>query len=641
MALSAYYWLLLLIIGINDESNFGVNIIFCSPNVQGVIKMGLLYIKKIKLMDQLEMKFIRKYCLTFMVALSILPCTTILAANDNSLGIAQLFNPSSSALSDTKSINEQTVKSEQQSIPAPVEMHEITPPQIRDYTNNINSDVFGANLFTGAFAKKGVTQFNPDYVVTVGDKIQARFWGAYEYDAVVNVDPKGNIYLPHVGPIKVMGVRNKDLQRVVASAVKKIFRANVSSYSSLAAAQPVRVYVGGFVNRPGLYRGTSMDSILHYLDQAGGIDPERGSFLNVQIKRGISVRATMNLYDFLLKGHIPLIQLTDGDVIFITTRRNTVLVSGLAENAKRFEFNDTGRDINVIIELAKPLAQATHIRVTRNTGIIKNIEYYPLDKVAGVNLENGDEIEFTADKRPGTIAVRVEGEHLGVQEYVLPYGARMGELLQLIHFSEQADTDSLQLFRKSVVERQEEMLKVTLKKLESSVLTARSGTTEESLLRKNEAELILQWIERAKEIEPSGQVMITQADDIDGLLLENGDIIRVPALDNVVLVSGEVLFPNAIAINSEKTAEDYIEMSGGYSQDSDLARVIIAHRDGSFEDIEENSAWYKFGLGADVAIRPGDKILVLPQVDSKARQVFKELTQMIYQIALAAGVALR
>ena len=33
------------------------------------------------------------------------------------------------------------------------------------------------------------------------------------------------------------------------------------------------------MNRPGLYNGTSMDSLLHYLDQAGGIDAERGSFL--------------------------------------------------------------------------------------------------------------------------------------------------------------------------------------------------------------------------------------------------------------------------------------------------------------------------------------------------------------------------
>ena len=77
-------------------------------------------------------------------------------------------------------------------------------------------------------------------------------------------------------------------------------------------------------------------------------------------------------------------------------------------------------------------------------------------------------------------------------------------------------------------------------------------------------------------------------------------------------------------------------MAGNYSQDADLARIIIAHRDGSFEDTEEG-----FWLSPDVKIRSGDKILVLPKQDPKTRQLFKEITQMIYQVALAAGVVLR
>src|SRR5690606_10182444 len=135
-------------------------------------------------------------------------------------------------------------------------------------------------------ARAGATQFNPDYMVALGDRIHVRLWGAFDFDQALTVDPRGNIFLPHAGPVQVLGVRNQDLQRLVEAAVARTFRNNVYSYASLAAAQPVRVFVGGFVNRPGLYSGTSMDSLLHYLDQAGGIDPERGSFLNVQVKRG-------------------------------------------------------------------------------------------------------------------------------------------------------------------------------------------------------------------------------------------------------------------------------------------------------------------------------------------------------------------
>jgi protein involved in polysaccharide export with SLBB domain len=513
------------------------------------------------------------------------------------------------------------------------------PPQFYDYSANLNSDVFGANLFTGAFARQGTTQFNPDYAITVGDQIQVRLWGAFNFDAALTVDPKGNIFLPNAGPVQVMGVHNKDLQHLVESAVGKVFRSNVSSYASLAAAQPVRVFVGGFVNRPGLYSGTSMDSLLHYLDQAGGIDPERGSFLAVQVKRGQQVRATANLYDFLLNGTMPLVQLADGDVIFVASRQNTVKVSGLAANAKRFEFTNSTCSVADLMQIAKPRATATHVRVVRNTGSVRNTEYYPLADATQIALKNSDELEFTSDKKPGTITVRVEGEHLSAQEYVLPYGTRMAELIKNIQFSERSDQASLQLFRLSVKERQKMMLQTSLKSLEAAALTARSGTSDEARLRKEEAELLLQWVDRAKKIEPSGQVVIAQAETRNDLLLENGDVIRVPVLDGLVLVSGEVLFPNAIAFDKALSLDDYIRRGGGYTQNADSARIIVARRDGSFTEAGGDKGFFSISnSSSNTTVRAGDEILVLPKIDVKSRQIWKDLTQIIYQIAVSARI---
>ena len=515
------------------------------------------------------------------------------------------------------------------------------PPQFFDYSANLNSDVFGANLFTGSFARQGATQFNPNYAIASGDIVQVRLWGAFEFDAALTVDPKGNIFLPNTGPVHVQGVRNQDLQRQVEAAVAKVFRSNVSSYASLAAAQPVRIFVSGFVNRPGLYSGTSMDSLLHYLDQAGGIDPERGSFLTVQVKRGQQIRTTANLYEFLLNGTLPLTQLADGDVIFVAPRQNTVKVAGLAENAKRFEFSDSSRTVADLIKLAKPKAAATHVRVVRNTGSTRNTEYYPLAEAARIALQNGDDLEFTADKKPGTIAVRVEGEHQSAQEYVLPYGARMGDLLKQIEYSERSDKDNLQLFRQSIKVRQKQMLQTSLNSLETAALTARSGTNDEAILRRQEADLILQWVERAKKIEPNGQVVIAQAESRNDLLLENGDILRVPTRDGLVLVSGEVLFPNAVAFEKPLTLDDYIRRAGGYTQNADAARIIVAHRDGSFTEANGKKGFFTLGKENsinDVSVRAGDEVLVLPKIDVKSRQIWKDMTQIIYQIAVSAKV---
>lgn len=522
---------------------------------------------------------------------------------------------------------------------APIPEIQPQPPNLFDYSANLNSNVFGANLFTGSFARQGATQFNPNYAVAVGDVIQVRLWGAFEFDALLTVDPKGNIFLPNAGPVRVLGIRNQDLQREIDSAIAKVFRTNVYSYASLAAAQPVRVFVSGFVNRPGLYSGTSMDSLLNYLDQAGGIDPDRGSFLEIQVKRGQQVRATVNLYDFLLNGTLPLIQLSDGDVIFVSPRQNTVNVTGLAENAKRFEFLNSTRTVADLIKIAKPKAAATHVRVVRNTGPTKNTEYYPLADAANVSLQNGDDLEFTADKKPGTITVRVEGEHQSAQEYVLPYGTRVAELIQHIQYSERSDKDSMQLYRLSVRERQRQMLQTSLKSLETAALTARSGTSDEAVLRKQEAELILQWVERAKKIEPTGQVVISEAKSRDKLLLENGDILRIPTKDGLVLVSGEVLFPNAVAFDKSLSLDDYVKRAGGYTQNADAARVVVAHRDGSFAEANTKKGFFSTGDGvSEVTVRAGDEVLVLPKIDVKSRQIWKDMTQIIYQIAVSAKV---
>lgn len=513
----------------------------------------------------------------------------------------------------------------------------VDAPQAYDYSRRAASDVFGAQLFNGTFARPGATQFNPDYVVAVGDQLQVRLWGGFTLDEPFVVDPQGNIFLPHVGPVKVLGVRNQELQATIDRAVRRVFSANVYSYASLAAAQPVRVYVGGFVSRPGLYNGTSMDSLLHYLDQAGGVDLDRGSMLSIQVKRGETVRAEVNLYDFLLDGRIPLVQFSDGDVIFVPQRRSTVLVRGLTANAGRFEFAGESLDIAAISRLARPTTDATHVRVVRNSGTTRNVDYLPLAEASGIVVGAGDEVEFTADKRPGTITVRVEGEHLSPQEYVLPYGARLGELMKKIEMSPLADADHLQLFRRSVQERQKALIETSLRSLESAALTARSGTNDEAVLRREEAALILQWVDRARKVTPAGQVYIAGSGQRDQLILEAGDVIRVPKKDGLVLVSGEVLFPNAVAWDDDASLRDYIKQAGGYTQNADVSRVVVARVDGSFE--EARKGWWLFGgKPRNIPVGAGDQVLVLPRIDVKSRQITKDLTQILYQLAVSAKV---
>jgi len=527
--------------------------------------------------------------------------------------------------------------------PAPAVIDGAAPPVIAglpasqpagfpaDYAANLASPVFGARLFTGAFARAGAARFNPDYVLAPGDHVAVRLWGAFQFAQVQALDAQGNLFLPSIGPVRLAGVRNADLQAVVTAAAARAFRSNVYAYAALAEAQPVRVFVGGFVRRPGLYDGTGMDGLLHYLDAAGGIDPERGSFIEVEVKRGATVRARVNLYQFLFRGIMPVVPLADGDVIFVGPRQQTVTVQGLASNAAIFEFPRAAHPTTAdIMLLAAPQPAATHIRITRMTGPIRNVEYHPLAEAAALPVGNGDTLEFTADKKAGTITVRIEGEHESPQEYVLPHGAQLGDLLHQVRFSERSDAASLQLFRQSVKDRQKTLLEASLHSLEQAALTARSGTSDESQLRRNEADLILQWIDRARKVEPIGQVVLGDGPAREGLLLENGDVLRVPRRDGLVLVSGEVLFPNAVAWQPGQPAAGYVASAGGFTQAQAARRIVLAHADGRFEDIAPQSR----------AVRSGDEMLVLPRIDTKSRQIWKDMTQILYQIAVSARVVL-
>ena len=102
--------------------------------------------------------------------------------------------------------------------------------------------------------------------------------------------------------------------------------------------------------------------------------------------------------------------------------------------------------------------------------------------------------------------------------------------------------------------------------------------------------------------------------------------------------SGEVVFPNAIAFDAPLRIEDYIRRAGGYTQNANVSRVLIAHRDGSFDEGSEADRGFFSNADNRQIIRPGDEVLVLPRIDTKSRQIWKDMTQIIYQVAVSAKV---
>ena len=109
-------------------------------------------------------------------------------------------------------------------------------------------------------------------------------------------------------------------------------------------------------------------------------------------------------------------------------------------------------------------------------------------------------------------------------------------------------------------------------------------------------------------------------------VLEDGDVLRIPERSNLVLVSGEVLFPNAIAFDRRAGVEDYVARAGGYTQGADQAKLIVLRQDGSV------------ATKRDTSLQPGDEIMVLPKIETKNVELTRGITQIIYQLAVSAKV---
>ncbi len=459
--------------------------------------------------------------------------------------------------------------------------------------------------------------------------MSVRMWGAYNLDSTQPIDPQGNIFLPNIGPIPMVGVKNKELNAHVEHWVKRTYRSNVGVYGALETAQPVKVFVTGFVRAPGLYGGLSSSSILHFLDKAGGVDPDRGSYLSVDLQRSNQTRAHFDLYRFLLDGRLASVQLQDGDTLVVGFRQHTVGVSGEVLNPYVFEFDQATVPVAHVLALAKPKPSATHVSIIRRAGPTQRSESYALDQISDVMISDGDEITLLADKYPETVLVRIEGAHLGARSLIIPYGSHLKDVMVRISASGQANIEAMQLFRRSVATRQKELIDIQIRSLESYALSARSTTNEEAQLRAREAEQILQLIDRARTIEPHGQVVLaSEPIRSEEILMEDGDVIRIPEISALVSISGEVRFPNTLVHQAGATAREYISQAGGFLQSDDDAEIIVQHQDGTISKDPRSP------------LRPGDEVMVLPTVRTKSMELARAVTTIIYQIAIAAKVVL-
>ncbi|MFC4700080.1 polysaccharide biosynthesis/export family protein [Glaciecola siphonariae] len=497
---------------------------------------------------------------------------------------------------------------------------------------------FGANLFEKNTAARQRATVNPEYLIAPGDKISIQLWGAVDSANVHIVDNQGNIFVPSIGPIQVAGLRAQNLNEAVTARVKQIYTDNVNIYVNLLASTPVGVFVTGNVERPGQYAGSASDSILFYLQQAGGILPARGSYRQIDIIREQAVVASIDLYDFMLSGRLSSHAFKDGDVVLVNPRGPSVVVEGVESTPRSYELNAPQVDGAGVLKLVRPDVDVTHVSITGVRSQQPIARYLTLDSFSNFTVQDGDTLLFNDDLRAQVISVMLAGSYLGPSFYALDNSARLHDLLASVPVEpSQANIDAVYILRESVKQEQKRLLDDALDRLERSIFTAPASSDGEARLRAQEAQLVSEFIERARKIEPLGRVVVAVDGQVANIRLEQGDEVVIPPYSDLVNVAGEVMLPQAIVYQEGRTIEQYIGLAGGFTDRANKATFLLVHANGATTLIDDGGPW--FSQNSARALQPGDQILILPKVDSKLMQTVKDITQIIFQIAVAANVA--
>jgi len=506
---------------------------------------------------------------------------------------------------------------------------EVPPPSEAEASGAIAP--FGANLFTGTYAAQREDGINPDYTILPGDRVMVNAWGVVSVNDVFAVDTQGNIFIPGIGPVHLAGVRNADLTDHVRRGIARVYRGEFGVYTNLLTASPVAVFVTGGVRRPGRYAGIPSDSLLFFIDQAGGIDPDAGSFRHVQLIRQGAQVAELDLYDFLLRGQLPTPQFTDGDIILVGRRGAVVEVQrpGTAPVLVELEGERVvGAELLQIVSRGARMNAVTIRGVHDGQPTVQTLDAAAFERVT---VRDGDVLVFREDQQPDTIVVHLEGEFLGPAELAVRRGARLLDVLNFVPVDDALSrTDAVYVRRPQIAREQRRALQESLDRLERSTFLALSDTAGESEIRVREAELVRQFVDRARNVVPLGRMVTASGGRQLNVLLSDGDVIVIPPRTTVVRVVGEVQIPHAVQYRPDLSILDYVRMAGGFTSRAHVGRFLVMRPNAEIE----------VG-GTHTVVQPGDEVIVPPAIDDKWLQNGIDLAQVIYQIAVAASVVLR
>ncbi len=230
-----------------------------------------------------------------------------------------------------------------------------------------SAELFGYDIFRGA-----TTRFEPNldgpvdagYRIGPGDQLVLILTGDVEVAHTLDVTRGGFVVIPQVGQIGVANLTLGELENLLYTRLGRVYSgvgrdpAATTQFSvNISRLRSNQIFVVGDVVTPGAFRVSSAGTALTALYASGG-PTEQGSLRAIQIRRNGRTVATLDVYDYLLRGDASAdVRLQQGDVLFVPVRGPRVRVDGEVIRPATYELLDDE-------QLADLLAAAGGLRAT-------------------------------------------------------------------------------------------------------------------------------------------------------------------------------------------------------------------------------------------------------------------------------------
>ena len=242
--------------------------------------------------------------------------------------------------------------------------------------------VYGRQLFDevpSTFAPMDHIPVPANYALGPGDEVLIRVWGKIDLNTTVTVDRNGQISVPKVGTLNVVGLRYEQLDGYLRSAIGTIYK-GFELNVTMGHLRSIQILVLGSARQPGSYTVSSLSTFIDALFASGG-PSATGTMRHIELLRGGRLLTDLDVYSVLRsadKTHD--VQLLPGDVIYIPTIGPQVAIAGSVNEPGIFELKGETNISGALKDAGGLTALATTERVLLER--IENRERRRVDEFA-------------------------------------------------------------------------------------------------------------------------------------------------------------------------------------------------------------------------------------------------------------------